>query len=115
MVIQILITLCSLIVLFKAFKTYRKKEVRFSTFFVWSLFWIFAILLLWQPNLSNYLAHFLQVTRGADALFYLAFVFIFYLLFRLVVRFERLDSEVTTLVKDIALLERKVQEKEKGH
>ncbi len=113
MIIQLFVTLVCVLILFKAFGVYRKKEVRFFTFFIWSLFWILAIILVWQPDLTNYLARFLQVTRGVDAVFYLAFTLLFYLIFRLMVRIERLDQEITSLVKDLALLERKVHDSNK--
>lgn len=104
MTIQILITLVSVGIIVKACAKVRTREVHIQTLMAWILFWIAVIALVWQPNLTDYLAHFLQVTRGADAVFYLSLVGIFYLLFRIFIRLERMDQEVTTLVREIALL-----------
>lgn len=107
MTIQILITIFSVLVIVKAFGKFQKKEVRGKTVLLWSLFWIVAIFLVWQPNLTNYLAAFLQVTRGADAVFYLSLVVIFYLLFRVFAKIERIETDITTLVREIAIQKKK--------
>lgn len=104
--IQILITLVSCYIIVKAFQNARKKNVSFSMAFVWSLFWIAMIVLVWQPQLTDTLAAYLRVGRGADAVFYLALVLIFYLLFKIFVRLEHMNTEITTLVREIAILER---------
>lgn len=107
MTIQILITLFSALVIIKAIGKLQKKEVHGKTVLLWSLFWLVVIFFIWQPNLTNYLAAFLQVTRGADAVFYLSLVVIFYFLFRMGTRLERIETDVTTLVREIALLKEK--------
>lgn len=104
MTIQILITLASGVIIAKAISKLRKREVHIQTLMAWILFWVAVIALVWQPNLTDYLAHFLQVTRGADAVFYLSLIGIFYLLFRVFIRLERMDQEMTTLVREMALL-----------
>lgn len=103
MTIQILITLFSVLVIVKALGKFQKKEVHGKTVLLWSLFWMLVVFLIWRPDLTNYLAAFLQVTRGADAVFYLSIVVIFYLLFRIFAKLERIEGDITTLVRDIAL------------
>lgn len=107
MTIQILVTIFSVLVIGKALAKFQKKEVHGKTVLAWSLFWIVVIFFIWQPNLTDYLAAFLQVTRGADAVFYLSIIVIFYLLFRMFTRLERIESDITTLVREIALLKNK--------
>lgn len=104
MTIQILVTLFSVLVIVKAVAKFQKKEVHGKTVLIWSVFWLVVIFLIWQPNLTNYLAAFLQVTRGADAVFYLSLVVIFYILFRIATRLERIETDITTLVREIALM-----------
>lgn len=107
MTIQILITLFSILVIAKAIGKFQKKEVHGKTILLWSFFWLVVIFLIWQPNLTDYLAAFLQVTRGADAVFYLSLIAIFYFLFRMVTKIERIDTDITTVVREIALLKNK--------
>lgn len=103
MIIQGFLTLCSVFVIAKAFKSYRKHSVRFSTFLVWSLFWIAIIAVVWQPELTNRIAAVLQVGRGADAVLYLSLILIFYLLFKIFEKLEMLDQEITTIVREVAV------------
>lgn len=111
MAIQIIITLVSLFIILKAITKLQKKEVHAQTFIVWALFWFGVIVLIWQPHLTDYLARFLQVTRGADAVFYLSLVIIFYMFFKLFIRLERIEQDITTLVREIALLRKNREDK----
>jgi len=113
MVIQILVTIMSLYVVGKAAVAYFHKRIRLPAFIVWSSFWVGIIVLVWQPNLTDRLAALLQVGRGADAIFYLSLIVIFYLLFRIYIRFERIDSHITTLVREIAILNNRLDDTKK--
>lgn len=113
MVIQILVTIISLFVVGKAAAAYFHKRIRVPAFIVWSIFWVAIIVLVWQPNLTDRLAALLQVGRGADAVFYLSLIVIFYLLFRIYIRFERMDSNITTLVRQIAILNKRIDDTKK--
>lgn len=113
MVIQILITVISLFIVGKAAAAYFHKRIRMPAFAIWSIFWVTIIVLVWQPDLTNYLAAFLQVGRGADAVFYLSLIVIFYLLFRIYIRFERVDAHITTLVRELAIINKRVDDSKK--
>lgn len=105
--IQLLVTIVSGFVVFKTIHKFRKKEIPFLLCALWSLFWILGIVLVWQPSIADTIASLLQVGRGTDAILYLSLVAIFYLIFKLFVRFEKMDKEITALVREVAILERK--------
>ncbi len=107
MVIQVLVTILSAYIILRAYRSYRKKTVRIATFLLWSFFWLLMIFVVWQPDLTNRLASLLQVGRGADAVLYLSLVLIFYLIFKIYVKLEAIDAEMTTLVREVAIIERK--------
>ncbi|MEK7618860.1 MAG: DUF2304 domain-containing protein [Patescibacteria group bacterium] len=106
MVIQIILTVCSFLVIVRAVKSFRKGAIRFPMFVFWSLFWLTLVFFLWQPGLADRIAWFLQVGRGADAVFYLALVLIFGLIFKIMVRLESLDSQLTTIVRELAIIQK---------
>ncbi len=106
MVIQILITFASIGIIIKGCYAYRHHVVGLATFLGWSLFWVVVLVVLWQPALTDRLASLLQVGRGADAIFYLSLIAIFYLLFRVFVVLERIRREITELTRAIAHIER---------
>lgn len=105
--IQLLVTIVSGFVILKTVSKFRKKEIPFLLCVVWSFFWILGIVLVWQPSIADKMAALLQVGRGTDAILYLSLVAIFYLIFKIFVRFEKLDKDLTALVREIAILERK--------
>lgn len=110
MVIQILITVASIFVIAKSAIAYTHKTIRMPTFIAWSVFWTAIIFLVWQPNLTDRLAVVLQVGRGADAIFYLSLIAVFYLLFKIFIRFENTDSQITTLVREMGILKKDIED-----
>lgn len=109
MVIQILVTIASIFVIAKSAIAYIHKTIRIPTFIAWSIFWTAIIFLVWQPNLTDRLAALLQVGRGADAIFYLSLIAVFYLLFKIFIRFEAIDSNMTTLVREMGILKKEIE------
>jgi hypothetical protein len=55
------------------------------------------------PNITQWFAKLLGVGRGADAVFYLAMVALFYLHFRTESKFRRLEHQLTKLVRKLAI------------
>ncbi|MBI4272400.1 DUF2304 domain-containing protein [Candidatus Uhrbacteria bacterium] len=110
MVIQILVTIASVFVIAKSVIAYIHKTIRIPTFIVWSIFWTVIIFLVWQPNLTDRLAAVLQVGRGADAIFYLSLIAVFYLLFKIFIRFENIVSQVTTLVREMGIIKKDIED-----
>lgn len=110
MIIQILVTLASTFVIAKSAIAYAYKTIRFPTFIVWSFFWTAIIFLVWQPNLADRLAALLQVGRGADAIFYLSLIAVFYLLFKIFIRLEHIDSNITTLVRELGIAKKEIED-----
>ncbi len=51
------------------------------------------------------LAHLLGIGRGADMVMYLGLILIFYLLFKVYVRLEQMDREITQIVRAVTLWE----------
>lgn len=105
--IQLLVTAVNAFIIVKSYQKWKNKIIGFAPFAIWSLFWISGIVLVWQPKLADRVASFLQVGRGTDAILYLSVVTIFYLLFKVYVRFENMERTLTHLVREVAILERK--------
>jgi hypothetical protein len=72
--------------------------------FFWVCLWISGIFITWRPDYASRLADFLGVGRGVDAVMYVAFAILFYVVFRLLVRIEQLESHITTLATHIAIM-----------
>ena len=56
------------------------------------------------PDASTAIGRFFGIGRGADFLFYLAHLFLLYLVVRLYLRQQQLRTEITELTRAIALM-----------
>jgi hypothetical protein len=61
------------------------------------------LVVFWQPATASYLANFLGIGRGADLIVYLSVVVIFYLLFKIFVRINKIEKEITKVVREDAI------------
>ncbi len=70
---------------------------------MWLGLWIALLIAVLTPQITGVLAKILGVWRGTDAIVYLSIVLIFYLIFRIFVKLEKIDSDLTTIARKIAL------------
>jgi hypothetical protein len=71
-----------------------------------------GLLFVFFPDLSNRVAHFLGVGRGADMIFYVSILFLAFLIMKLYVRTRRLEQLLAKWVRDEAIKEAQ-EDKEK--
>jgi len=105
MIIQILISLFVLFAISRVWLRYNDGSISLVGTFVWSILWIGLGVVVWEPNITTTLASMIGVGRGVDALVYLSIVVLFYGLFRVYVKMEFLEHEITSLVRNKALRE----------
>lgn len=101
--IQVLVTVISALTLFSIQKRFRRGAMGIAEALLWALLWIGAVIVVWNPVVSNRFAGWLGVGRGADAVLYSAVVILLYALLRLHARIEGLEHALSELVKKIAL------------
>ncbi len=63
---------------------------------------IISILILF-PDLSTRIANFFGIGRGADFIFYLSHLLVFYVLVRQYLQYLKMNQALTTLTREIAL------------
>ncbi len=101
------ILLLSLVALAIGFvvRRYREEKIGPIGFFLWLLLWMAAAVVILFPDSTILVAHRLGIVRGADLVLYLSVILILYLLFRVYVRLEEMDRQMTQIVRAIALQE----------
>lgn len=85
---------------------YHRRQMRVLDMLFWASLWTVALVAIVFQDTSAFIAHLLGIGRGVDAVIYLSIVLIFYLIFRLFMRFNQLDNQITTIVRHLALSER---------
>lgn len=103
MIIQIGVTAVAVIALIGVIKRFRKGALSSGGFILWCVLWVAAALAVWVPQITNRIAGFLGVGRGADAVLYVSIIVLFYTMFRLYGKTERLEHELNTIVTQVAL------------
>lgn len=101
--IQLLLLPCVLLALAKVVHTYRARGLRTLEFVFWGLVWLGTAFIIASPDVTSDFAHLLGIGRGADLIIYASLVLVFYLIFRIHLALDRLEQEVTAIVRAIAL------------
>jgi small membrane protein len=103
MLIKIILIFFIVFAIFKVALRYRDKIISLQEFLLWTFFWLLVALLVIFPEITSYAANLVGVGRGVDLVVYLAILILFYLSFRLLSRQDKMDKDLTKLVRKIAL------------
>jgi hypothetical protein len=102
-IIQIIILVVVLVVWWRIYARWRAGEITPVEFIEWFALWLVVAVVVMVPDVASYLAILVGVGRGSDLIVYLALLLIFYLIFRLFLRFEKIDHEITAVVRHLAI------------
>ncbi|NQU77407.1 DUF2304 family protein [Candidatus Falkowbacteria bacterium] len=105
MLIQQIIAIIIILVIFlSVFLKFRRKQISGGEFFVWSVFWILvALAMIFIKKIDGYVLGLGIASRGIDVLIYVAVPLIFYLIFRIYVRLEKMERNITKVTRQEAL------------
>ena len=105
--IQIIASIVILTILYNLITKFRHNKLSRFTFVAWLLFWLIALVIFWIPEITSYLAAALGIGRGVDLIIYISIVVIFYLIFKIYLYLNKLDSQITKVVRHFAINETK--------
>ncbi|MBI4599189.1 DUF2304 family protein [Candidatus Uhrbacteria bacterium] len=101
--IQILLAVLAAVALVRTWKQFSDGHVTRRELAFWGGFWLLAGLAALWPKTTDVAARLLGVGRGADLAIYLSLILLFYLVFRLFVKLEQVERDITKLVRLLAL------------
>ncbi len=95
----------SFIALIAIIYLYQKVSQNKSSLYyvLWIVLWFLIIIFAFVPELSNPLAKLFGIARGLDFLVIVAIIFIFYLIFKLYIKMDKIQQDMTAIVREIAL------------
>ncbi len=76
----------------------------------WTLFWMLAAAVVWVPESTSRIARWVGIGRGVDVVVYTSVAVLFYMVFRIIVRIEKIERDITVIVRKHALQDAKKQE-----
>ena len=104
-VAQLFLLSLGLLVMGAVVLRYRQRKIGLVVFLLWFLLWLGIEVVILFPNSAMEVAHLVGIGRGTDLALYLSVMLIFYLLFRMYVRLEQVNQEITQIVRVVALRE----------
>ena len=94
--IQVILT--AGIIIIAAYMYLRLRNTLFDLLLIF-LFLVTGILFVMFNEITDKIAHFLGISRGADMIFYLGILFLFFLILKLYSRMRRIEQSLTELVR----------------
>src|SRR3989344_2221414 len=94
-VINIIIILFAIFALSRAILRFRERRISKLEIALWSLIWIAIIVVAIIPETSSEISKIVGVGRGVDFLVYLSIILVFYLIFRLYIKLDQAEQNIT--------------------
>lgn len=109
MFIQFLIITFVLLVIIRILLTFKKREISLKGLLLWLGLWMAVSVAVLLPQTTVFFAKILGVGRGTDVTAYLAIVLVFYLIFKIFVKLEKIESDITKIIREITLRDKNNQ------
>lgn len=107
MAIKIILVAFVLFVLMGVIRRYIKRDLNLREFIGWSLLWILVIIAVLIPQTTDLLASKVGVGRGLDLVVVLSIITLFYTLIKVLSKVERIERDISVIVREIALRDRR--------
>lgn len=101
--IQVILVVFALFAITRVVMKWRSRSIPRVWGVLWALVWIGLIVVAVLPQTADLLAGSVGIGRGADLVVYVAVIVLFYGVFRLVVKVQKMEREMTKLVRSIAV------------
>lgn len=103
MIIQIIIIIFILFVLSRVIYRFKRGEITSRELVIWLVFWLLVAGAVVMPKKTDVISQWLGVERGADLLVYLSIIVLFFIVFKIIVKLEKIDKDITKIVRETAL------------
>ncbi|MFH1047664.1 MAG: DUF2304 family protein [Patescibacteria group bacterium] len=103
LLIQILIIAFAAFAVWRTIERFRDGGLGVLALVSWMIFWIVVSVAVALPQSTSWFASLVGVGRGVDAAIYISIVGLFYLMFRIFLRLEKIEHDITLLVREFGL------------
>jgi|SRR5665647_1656780 len=102
MIFKLIILLFIAFAASRAYLRFKDKSIGKLNLFFWIILWCLVLFLVFDPQISDTIGLFLGIQHGTDTAFFFANLILFYLVFRLYVKIESVDRDITRLATNIS-------------
>lgn len=103
MIIKLIIIVFVLTVIGRTIARFQKGDITTRELTIWTIFWLLVGLVAIAPKKTDAIAQWLGVERGADLLVYISIMVLFFIVFKIIVKLEKIDRDITKVVRQTAL------------
>lgn len=105
MIIKILLLTFITFAVFRLWRRHQENAISLRWLILWMIFWIVAASIVALPEVTQRLAQIVGVGRGSDLAIYVALLSAYYILFRIMVRIEKMERDISKIVEELAIRE----------
>lgn len=103
MTIKYILLVIILLIILKITGKFRSRELAGREYLLWLVVWVGGAFVILRPETATFVANLVGVGRGTDFMVYISVTVLFYLVFRILVRQEKTEREITKIVREIAI------------
>lgn len=101
---KIIAVLFALMVIFKTFHDYKKKQENVVMFLFWTIAWILIAYVALKPALFyTFVTHLSSEKIGMGTFVGIAFIFLFFIVYRVYIKANRLERQIKDIVMKIGI------------
>jgi len=100
---QVILSVIILFILLKTWNSYKLKQLSTSFFILWILLWFIGLFVIFYPGFLSKIANLLKIGRGVDLAIYVSVICLFYLIYKLFIKIQKIERQITLLVRKIAV------------
>ncbi len=110
LLIQIIIIAFAAFAMWRTFSRFRDGAFSGGALALWLVFWLVVVVAVALPQATSWFASLVGVGRGVDAAIYVSVIVLFYLVFRIFLKLEKIEREITMLVREFGLKQQEAGE-----
>jgi len=106
-ILQIIATIIALFAVSRAFLRFRDRKISPMALVFWTAIWAGVVVAAFIPQALTRLSELFGVQRGVDIVIYGSITLLFYLIFRIYVKLETIEQQLTKVIRGTALRKKK--------
>ena len=103
MIVELIVTILVVVMLIKLIADARNSKISVGKLLFWAFVWIALEVIVLIPGLVMFIANLIGIERPKDLPIYASIIILFFLILRIGIKIERIEQEITSLVKNVAL------------
>jgi len=104
--VQFLFIALAILFFLRTVANLKRKKITLKGFMFWAGLWMMIIIVAVLPGTTNFFSKILGIGRGVDVAVYFSILLIFFLIYKIGIRLEKIEHEITKIVRQDAIKKR---------